>query len=112
MFPLYTVASNKEIKENQERKNREPDIRLQVFRGSLPDFVAAGAVRLKFIYGGYLPMVKNKENQQQKQKDRKKVQFIVTREFSGSQTMREAFEQLIERQACGQFEEWLGKKAS
>lgn len=39
-----------------------------------------------------------------------KVQFIVTREFSGSQTMREAFEQLIERQACGQFEEWLGKK--
>lgn len=57
-----------------------------------------------FAYG------KNKENQQQKQKDRKKVQFIVTREFSGSQTMREAFEQLIERQACGQFEEWLGKK--
>ena len=57
-------------------------------------------------------MVKNKENQQQKQKDRKKVQFIVTREFSGSQTTREAFEQLIERQACGQFEEWLGKKAS
>lgn len=29
---------------------------MQVFRGSLPDFVAAGAVRLKFIYGGYLPM--------------------------------------------------------
>ena len=24
------------IKENQERKNRGPDIRLQVFRGSLP----------------------------------------------------------------------------
>lgn len=41
-------------------------------------------------------MVKNKENQQQKQKDRKKVQFIVTREFSGSQMMREAFEQLID----------------
>ena len=57
-------------------------------------------------------MVKNKENQQQKQKDRKKVQFIVTREFSGSQTMQEAFEQLIERHTCEQFEEWLGKKAS
>jgi hypothetical protein len=27
------------------------------------------------------------------------------------QTMQEAFEQLIERQACGQFEEWLGRKA-
>ena len=24
---------------------------------------------------------------------------------------QEAFEQLIERQACGQFEEWLGRKA-
>ena len=57
-------------------------------------------------------MVKNKENQQQKQKDRKKVQFIVTREFSGSLPMREAFEQLIERHTCEQFEEWLGKKAS
>lgn len=63
MFPylflfifIYDNESNKEIKENQERKNREPDIRLQVFGGSLPDFVAAGAVRLKFIYGGYLPM--------------------------------------------------------
>ena len=39
------------------------------------------------------------------------MQFIVTREFSGSQTMQEAFEQLIERQACGQFEEWLERKA-
>ena len=57
-------------------------------------------------------MVKNKENQQQKQKDRKKVQFIVTREFSGSQTMRGAFGRLIARPACEQFEEWLGKKAS
>jgi len=109
---IYDNESNKEIKENPERKNREPDIRLRVFRSSLPDFVAAGPVRPKFIYGGYLPMVKNKENQQQKQKEAKKVQFIVTREFSGSQTMREAFEQLIERHTCEQFEEWLGKKAS
>ena len=27
----------------------------------------------------------------------KKVQFIVVREFSGDKTMREAFEQVIER---------------
>jgi len=33
---IYNNESNKEIKENQERKNRGPDIRLQVFRGSLP----------------------------------------------------------------------------
>ena len=51
------------------------------------------------------------EKKKQKQDSRKKVQFIVTREFSGSQTMQEAFEQLIERQARGQFEEWLGRKA-
>ena len=56
-------------------------------------------------------MRNNVEKKEQKQDGSKKVQFIVTREFSGSQTMQEAFEQLIERQACGQFEEWLGRKA-
>lgn len=34
----------------------------------------------------------------------KKVQFIVVREFSGEKTMQEAFEQVIERQTCEQFE--------
>ena len=34
-------------------------------------------------------------------KQNKKVQF------SGDKTMREAFEQLIERQTCEHFEEWL-----
>lgn len=57
-------------------------------------------------------MAEMMKNKKQEQKDRKKVQFIVTREFSGSQTMQEAFEQLIERQTCEQFEEWLGQKAS
>ena len=55
-----------------------------------------------------------REFRKERKRDRrvgKKVQFIVTREFSGSQTMQEAFEQLIERQACGQFEEWLERKA-
>ncbi|MCX4378515.1 MAG: hypothetical protein OSJ61_20440 [Lachnospiraceae bacterium] len=56
-------------------------------------------------------MRNNVEEKEQKQDGSKKVQFIVTREFSGSQTMQEAFEQLIERQACGQFEEWLERKA-
>ncbi len=40
-------------------------------------------------------------------KQNKKVQFVVVREFSGDKTMREAFEQLIERQTCEYFEEWL-----
>ena len=56
-------------------------------------------------------MRNNVEKKKQKRDGDKKVQFIVIREFSGSQTMQEAFEQLIERQACGQFEEWLGRKA-
>ena len=56
-------------------------------------------------------MQNNKEKKKEKQDGRKKVQFVVIRKFSGSQTMQEAFEQLIERQACGQFEEWLGRKA-
>lgn len=53
----------------------------------------------------------NQKNRSREQNGREKVQFIVTREFSGSQTMREAFEQLIERQACERLEERLGRKA-
>ena len=36
-----------------------------------------------------------------------KVRFVVVREFSGEKSMRESFEQLIERQTCEHFEEWL-----
>ena len=39
-----------------------------------------------------------------------KPHFIVTHEYSGSQSMRAAFEQAIETQACGQFESWLEKR--
>ncbi len=41
-----------------------------------------------------------------------KPRFIVTHEYSGSQSMRAAFEQAIETQACGQFESWLEKRES
>ena len=41
---------------------------------------------------------------------RTKPRFIVTREYSGGQSMQAAFEQAIESQACGQFESWLEKK--
>lgn len=44
-------------------------------------------------------------------KQQTKKKFIVSREFSGNQSMKEAFEQLIERQTHSQFEEWLGKKS-
>jgi len=39
-----------------------------------------------------------------------KVRFVVVREFSGEKSMREAFEQLIERQTCEHFEEWLERR--
>ena len=45
-------------------------------------------------------------------KAKDKPRFIVTREYSGSQSMRAAFEQAIESQACGQFESWLEKRES
>ena len=41
---------------------------------------------------------------------RDKPRFIVTHEYSGSQSMRAAVEQAIETQACGQFESWLEKE--
>ena len=44
---------------------------------------------------------------EQNKKQKQQVQFIVAREFAGQQTMQEAFEQVIERQTCEQFEKWL-----
>ena len=52
---------------------------------------------LPFYGGSLLEKSKNQKS---------KVRFIVVREFSGDKSMREAFEQLIERQACEHFEEW------
>lgn len=45
-----------------------------------------------------------------KQAAENKVRFMVVREFSGEKSMREAFEQLIERQTCEHFEEWLEQR--
>lgn len=41
-----------------------------------------------------------------------KPRFIVVREYNGDQSMREAFEQLIERRANTQIDKWLEKKIS
>ena len=87
---------------------------LWVFRCPLPDFVAASLCRALFMEVG--SMQKSGENRQEKQRQKKRegreqVRFIVIREFSGSQTMQEVFEQLIERQACERFEEWIEQKA-
>ncbi|MFR8019227.1 MAG: hypothetical protein ACLU7M_07680 [Mediterraneibacter gnavus] len=49
----------------------------------------------------------------EKSKNQKnKVRFVVVREFSGEKSMREAFEQLIERQTCEHFEEWRHQRGN
>ena len=50
------------------------------------------------------------EHTTSKPRRKDKPRFIVTHEYNGSQSMRAAFEQVIETQACGQFESWLEKK--
>ena len=57
-------------------------------------------------------MAKQADRPAQSRNKKKKVQLIVSREFAGSQTMQEAFEQLIERQTCERFEEWQKRQAS
>lgn len=58
-------------------------------------------------------MSDNKENQNNSTDTGKgKPRFIVTREYSDGQTMREAFEKAIESRACGQFEQWIQSKVS
>ena len=56
-------------------------------------------------------MAKQADYPAQNRKKNRKVQFIVSREFAGSQTMQEAFEQLIERQTSERFEEWQKRQA-
>ena len=63
----------------------------------MPDFVADTAVRPVSLWRWPMEKSKNQKN---------KVRFVVVREFSGEKSMREAFEQLIERQTCEHFEEW------
>lgn len=57
-------------------------------------------------------MSENKQNQNITAATGKdKPRFIVTREYSGGQSMQEAFEKAIESRACNQFEQWIQSKA-
>ena len=55
-------------------------------------------------------MTEKRESPKQEKRN-KTVQFIVSRGFSGGQTMQEAFEQLIERQAYERFDRKHERKA-
>ncbi|OCN02277.1 hypothetical protein A7X67_06425 [Clostridium sp. W14A] len=41
-----------------------------------------------------------------------KPRLIVIREYCGKQNMQTAFEQVIEKRASDQFEQWMESKAS
>ena len=60
--------------------------------------------------GGKYIMTEKRESPKQEKRNNT-VQFIVSRGFAGGQTMQEAFEQLIERQACERFDKRRERKA-
>ncbi len=52
IFITTDNESNKKFKENRKSKNNKPDIRLQVLRGWLPDFVADSLCLALFMHTG------------------------------------------------------------
>lgn len=81
--------SNKKFKENRNSKNNKPDIRLQVLRCPLPDFVA-DSLCLAFFMEVML-MAKNKTS------------INVTAVFDGELDATDVFVSLIARQYAGKY---------
>jgi len=52
IFITIDNESNKKFKENRKSKNNKPDIRLQVLRCPLPDFVADSLCPALFMHTG------------------------------------------------------------
>lgn len=57
-------------------------------------------------------MSENKQDKSTTPTSKDKPRFIVTREYSGEQSMQEVFEKAIESRACDQFEQWIQSNAS
>lgn len=81
--------SNKKFKENRKSKNNKPDIRLQVLRCPLPDFVA-DSLCLAFFMEVML-MAKNKTS------------INVTAVFDGELDATEVFVSLIAQKYAGKY---------
>ena len=80
----------------QEQKLEELTLKIEDVETLLDDVSDAA-------YDKAVEVVTDMEKSKQQ---KNKVRFVVVREFSGEKSMREAFEQLIERQTCEHFEEW------
>ena len=89
IFITTDNESNKKFKENRKSKNNKPDIRLQVLRCSLPDFVA-DSLCLAFFMEVML-MAKNKTS------------IKVTAVFDGELDATDVFVSLIARQYAEKY---------
>lgn len=89
IFITTDNESNKKFKENRKSKNNKPDIRLQVLRCPLPNFVA-DSLCLAFFMEVML-MAKNKTS------------INVTAVFDGELDATDVFVSLIARQYAGQY---------
>lgn len=89
IFITTDNESNKKFKENRKKKNNKPDIRLQVLRCSLPDFVA-DSLCLAFFMEVML-MAKNKTS------------INVTAVFDGELDATDVFVSLIAQQYAGKY---------
>lgn len=98
IFITTDNESNKKFKENRKSKNNKPDIRLQVLRCSLPDFVA-DSLCLAFFMEVML-MAKNK------------TRIKVTTVFDGELDATDVFVSLIARQYARQYAEKYHNKDS
>ena len=96
-----------EIMEEKKGKTSSRVGTAEAFHRSLPHFVAALLARRWCLGSQPMDQPQKKPSQQ-----KKPIQFIVIREFTGEKPMQEAFESLIERRTCEQFEAWLQRKAS
>ena len=98
IFITTDNESNKKFKENRKKKNNKPDIRLQVLRCPLPDFVA-DSLCLAFFMEVML-MAKNKTS------------IKVTAVFDGELDATDVFVSLIARQYARQYAEKYHNKDS
>ena len=89
IFITTDNESNKKFKENRKRKNNKPDIRLQVLRCSLPDFVADSLCLAFFME--VMHMAKNKTS------------INVTAVFDGELDATEVFVSLIAQKYAGKY---------
>lgn len=104
---VYLATNATKLWKKRKEGHLTGEVQQRLFHSSLPHFVAALLARRWCLGSQPMDQPQKKPSQQ-----KKPIQFIVIREFTGEKPMQEAFESLIERRTCEQFEAWLQRKAS